>query len=104
MTPSLSTRTALVTGSLQGIGFAAVLAGAGARLAVYGLGTPQQADDAVAAMREAGAADARFFEGDMRDPAAIDALMDAIAAWGGVDILVNNAGMAARGTGAPVSC
>jgi len=88
-------RTALVTGSLQGIGLAiaAAMAGAGARIAVHGLGTPQQADDAVAAMRAAGAPDARFFAGDMRDPAAIDALMDAVAAWGGVDILVNNAGI-----------
>ena len=44
-------------------------------------------------MREAGAPDARFFDADMRKPAAITAMMDEIKAWGGPDILVNNAGI-----------
>jgi 3-hydroxybutyrate dehydrogenase len=56
----LEGRTALVTGSVQGIGFAIgkVLASAGARIA-HGLATRDQADAAVRAMRDAGAPDAR---------------------------------------------
>ncbi len=91
----LEGRTALVTGSVQGIGFAIAqaLAGAGARIAVHGLADAKQIEHAIAAMRKAGAPDVRFFEGDVRDPAKIDALMAAVAAWGGADILVNNAGV-----------
>ena len=91
----LEGRTALVTGSVQGIGLAigTALASAGARLAVHGLATPEQSDAAVHTMRKVGAPDARFFEADMRSPAAISAMMDAVADWGGPDILVNNAGI-----------
>ena len=91
----LEGRTALVTGSVQGVGLAIgkALASAGARIAVHGLATREQADAAVRTMREAGAADARFFDADMRKPAAINVMMDEIKAWGGSDILVNNAGI-----------
>jgi 3-hydroxybutyrate dehydrogenase len=44
-------------------------------------------------MRETGAPDARFFDADMRKPAAIDAMMESVISWGGPDILVNNAGV-----------
>ena len=91
----LSGRTALVTGSTSGIGLAiaCALAGAGARVAVNGLGDQAQVDAALDAVRAAGAGDARHFDADLRDPDAIAAMMAAIDAWSPVDVLVNNAGI-----------
>lgn len=91
----LEGRMALVTGSVQGIGLAIAtsLASAGARIAVHGLANQQEAEAALAAVRSAGAPEARFFDADLRDTDAIDAMMAALSAWGGVDVLVNNAGI-----------
>jgi len=91
----LSGKTALVTGSVQGIGLAIAeaLAEAGARIAVHGIAGDAQIEEVCNHLRDKGAPQAEFFPGDLRDPDRIDALMDAVAAWGGADILVNNAGI-----------
>ena len=93
--PDLTEKTALVTGSVQGIGFAIAkaIASAGARVALHGLPNDPKADAAVQAMLDAGAAQARYFAADISDPDQIDGLMAEVADWGGVDILVNNAGI-----------
>ncbi len=92
---TLQGKTALVTGSVQGIGLAIAkaLANAGARVALHGLASVTEADAVVQAVLSAGAPEARFFEADMRDVAAIERMMAEVAAWGSADILVNNAGI-----------
>lgn len=91
----LSGKTALVTGSVQGIGLgvAEALAGAGARIAVHGIAGDAEIEEVCAHLVEQGAPQAEFFHGDLRHPDQIVHLMQAVADWGGADILVNNAGI-----------
>ncbi|WP_223476543.1 3-hydroxybutyrate dehydrogenase [Oricola indica] len=91
----LTGKTALVTGSVQGIGFAIAraLAEAGARIAVHGIAGDAQIHEVCGKLRQAGAPEAEFFDGDLRGPEQIERMMEAVAAWGGADILVNNAGI-----------
>lgn len=92
----LQGKTALVTGSVQGIGLAVAerLAHAGAAIVLHGLASTEQAAQSERVLREAGASDVLFLDHDLRDPRAIDALMDRALGWrGGLDITVNNAGI-----------
>lgn len=91
----LTGKTALVTGSVQGIGLAIAeaFARAGARIAVHGLAGDAQIEEVCHHLRDIGAPQAEFFDGDLRDADRIVGLMRAVAAWGGPDILVNNAGI-----------
>ena len=91
----LEGKTALVTGSVQGIGLAIAkaLASAGARIGIHGFADADEVVKAETEIRAAGAAKTRFFDADMRDVAAIERMMDAVCGWGGADILVNNAGI-----------
>lgn len=89
MSFSLAGRTALVTGSVRGLGFemARGLAEAGARVILNGR-EPATLEAAVAGMRDQGL-DAH---GAPFDVTRRDAAQQAIAGLGDIDILVNNVG------------
>ncbi len=98
LTIDLSDRTALVTGSSQGIGaaIARALHRAGARVVVNHPGgqAGRDADSLRDELESARAGSAMVIEADVADPSAVEAMMRRVAdEWSGLDILVNNAGI-----------
>jgi 3-oxoacyl-[acyl-carrier protein] reductase len=94
ITPDLTDRTALVTGSAGGVGRAFVLALAdhGADVAVHYHTSTEKAEATAEAARERGSA-ATTVQGDVTDPDEVDDLFSAVEAdLGRVDVLVNNVG------------
>ncbi|WP_419913772.1 SDR family oxidoreductase [Hoeflea sp.] len=93
----LSGKTALITGSSQGIGFALArgLAEAGARIVLNGR-DPQKLESAAETLRGEGLqVHARTF--DVTDHGAVESNVNSLEAdIGSIDILVNNAGMQHR--------
>jgi 3-oxoacyl-[acyl-carrier protein] reductase len=86
-------RVALGTGASSGIGAATarLLAARGMRVVVNYL-TSRQAAQEVAAGIEAAGGQALAVQADVRDPAAVQALVERVGAtWGGIDVLVGNA-------------
>ncbi len=88
---------ALVTGASRGLGRATALAlaEAGADIALTGRALENLARAAEEARKHG--VRAEVFRADLREPEAIDAMVDAaLATFGRIDVLVNNAGIAGR--------
>lgn len=96
---NISGKTALITGSIRGIGFgiAKSLAQQGVKIALHDIEHTELAEKACEEIKLAGAPDVKFFPADMREPKQIKQLMQDVLAWGGIDILVNNAGIQKTG-------
>ena len=92
--PVLKGRRALVNGSVQGIGLAIAqgLARQGCAIVLHGLATPAQAQEARAAVLEAGAPSVEVLTQDLREAGQVADMMQKVLA-APLDILVNNAGI-----------
>lgn len=91
---AIAGRTALVTGSVGGLGYAIAeaLAGAGCRIVLNGLEGSEAGDAAGRRLAEAHGVEVLFKGADLSRPEAIASLVaEAETAFGGIDILVNNA-------------
>ena len=91
MNIDLSGRTALVTGSTQGIGYAIAegLAGSGARVVINGR-SAERVDDAAARLRKATGADVLGMPVDVTTEEGVARLVEGLP---DVDVLVNNLGI-----------
>jgi 3-hydroxybutyrate dehydrogenase len=90
---ALTGRSALVTGSVRGLGLAIAraLASEGCNVMLNGFDADGDTAAIVASLESQGIR-ARYSAADLRDPAAIDRMAaDAEHAFGAIDILVNNA-------------
>ena len=83
-------RTALVTGSSDGLGLAigSALAAAGCNVVLHGLADPLEMDATCEALMRTYAVQVRYLQIDLSRPEGVDAL---VACAGPVDVLVNNA-------------
>lgn len=92
--PSLKNRTVFISGGSSGIGAELVRAFAaqGSRVAFCGT-KPDGADALIAELQAQGATELLYEACDVRDIAALQALLERVAArWGAIRVLVNNAG------------
>src|SRR5579864_5413177 len=91
----LRDKSALVTGSTQGIGLAIAtrLAAQGCNVMLNGLGHPDGIEANRKRVQKGGRGIRVLFDGaDLGDPAEVERLVQStIAEFGGIDILVNNA-------------
>ncbi|HSH92096.1 MAG TPA: SDR family NAD(P)-dependent oxidoreductase [Ramlibacter sp.] len=91
---SLGGKTALVTGSTAGLGFAMAqgLAQAGCNVVLHGLEQPDAMRDAQAGLERAHGVKAGYVRADLSDAAQITGMLAEISQrHGAVDVLVNNA-------------
>lgn len=90
----LKGKTALVTGSVIGIGNATAraLAAEGCNIMMCGLGTPEEVEASRAAVETEFGVTVKFHDTDLAERAQTEALAAAtVEQFGGIDILVNNA-------------
>jgi len=102
----LKGQTVIITGGGRDIGAACAIkmASEGANVAINYFASSKGADDVVATIKAAGG-NAFAMQGDLTDPAAVDALVaKTVAEFGGINVLVNNSGgLVARKTIAEMS-
>lgn len=91
----LSGQVAIVTGGSSGIGrcIALGLGGAGAKVMVNYISSPEAAEEVVKAIVDGGGEADMHLADVSSEEAVIDMFEATVAKWGGTDILINNAGL-----------